>query len=151
VAVSLTAGWFIHDNAAPNVLVAFEGSRVFATGALERVLETSASGKETRIGGIYADGVTMRTTLTFKNYNNSWCREFEIVASQGEKSAGLGCREGNGKWALQVSVSAGNVKVPSATPVGKEAVEMEAVVNQVMQGDALGREEEAVVLANGWN
>ncbi len=150
VAVSLTTGWLIHDNTAPGVLVAFEGSRVFATGALERVLETVASGKETRIGGIANDSVTMRTTVTFKNSNNSWCREFEIVTSQGEKSAGLGCREDKGKWALHVSVSAGNVKKPSATPVGMVTVDMDAVVNQLMQSDALGREEEAVVLANGW-
>ncbi len=155
VAVSLTTGWLIHDNAAPSVLVAFEGSRVFATGALERVLETSASGKETRIGGIANDSVTMRTTVTFKNYNNSWCREFEIVTSQGEKSAGLGCREDNGKWALQVSVPAESVKPEGANPTapavgGKGARELDAVVDRVMQSDALGREGEAAVLASGW-
>lgn len=155
VAVSLTAGWLLHDNAEPSVLVAFEGSRVFATGALERVLETSASGKEARIGGIASDSVTMRTIDTFKNYKNSWCREFEIVTSEGEKSAGLGCRENNGKWALQVSVPAGNVKQEGAiAPVpakgGTDARELDAVVERIMQNDALGREDEAAVLANGW-
>jgi hypothetical protein len=153
VAVSLSVGWLAHDNVQPSVLVSFEDGRVYASGALHRVLEESPSREQTRISGVRAsDAVTMRANVTFKTKQGAWCREYEILAAQSGNYAGLGCRDASGKWALEVNVPTGSAKKQSAQakPATGRYVELESFVSSIMSEDALGREKEAAVIAGGW-
>ena len=152
IAVSLGLGWLAHDNVQPSILVSFEDGRVYASGTLHRVLEETPSTEETRIAGLRAsDAVTMRANLTFKTKQGAWCREYEISAEHSGKYAGLGCREADGRWALEVNVPAGSIKRQQLHPTpAAHTVELDAFVTSVMSGDALGREKEAAAIAGGW-
>jgi hypothetical protein len=153
IAISASVGWLAHDNAEPSMFVSFEDGRVYASGPLYRVLEDTPSGVETRIAGSRAsDAVTMRTNLTFKNKQDSWCREYEMSAQRSGRHVGVGCREANGKWALEMNVPKGGVRKEAATqPVAKDSTPaLDAFEDGIIVGDVLGRDGEAVAIANGW-
>ncbi len=159
LAVGPVAGWFAHRSADPNILVSFKDGRVYAAGALRRVLEEVPSGDELRIDGAAAsDAVTMRANLTFKT-DNGWCREYETSASRTGSFVGLGCRDADGRWALTLNLPKGGVSSPlaphSKPAAGKKpgeasAEELDAIVDRIMVGDALGRSAEETAIANRW-
>lgn len=151
IAVSLGAGWLAHDTVEPSVLVSFEDGRVYASGPLQRVLEQTPSTEQTRIAGVRAsDAVTMRAILTFKTEQGAWCREYEIKAEHGGTYAGLGCREADGKWALEVNVPAGGGEKLKLYHAAGHSVQLDTFVTSVMSGDALGGDKEAAAIASGW-
>jgi anti-sigma factor RsiW len=153
IAISASVGWLAHDNAEPSIFVSFEDGRVYASGPLHRVLEETPSGVETRIAGSrVSDAVTMRTNLTFKSKQDSWCREYEMSAQRSGRHVGVGCRDANGKWALAMNVPKDGVRKEGATqPVGKgNPPELDAFEDGITMGDVLGREREAAAMAAGW-
>lgn len=151
LALGAGAGFFLHGGATPDSLVAFEGGRILASGALRHVLETQPSGQEARIGGVRGEAVSMRATLTFKSKDDSYCREYEIATPGAGGFAGLGCRGRDGDWALQVHagtmVSAKDGSRPAAhTP----PVALDEIVDRMIEGDAFGKKQEAEAIASGW-
>src|SRR5262249_7275948 len=88
-------GWMSRSILAPKGgerLVNFDKGHLFAAGTLEAALEAAPSGQETRIGGVARDAVTMRVNLTFKDKDQRYCREYEVVAAAEGSHAGLACR-----------------------------------------------------------
>ncbi len=157
VAVSASAGWLVHRDAEPSGLVSFEDGRVFASGALHHVLEDLPSEQEMRVAGARAsDAVAMRANLTFKSKQGSWCREYEIRAERSGRYAGLGCRDADGKWAMEIHVPKGGVRKEQPAPAGDKksgtdrTAELDAVVDRIQGEDALGRDEEGAAIANHW-
>jgi hypothetical protein len=151
IAVSLGVGWLAHDGAQPNILVSFEDGRVYASGALQRVLEESPSSDLKKIAGASAsDTVRMRPILTFKTEQGAWCREYEIKSEHNGTYAGLGCRQADGKWALEVNVPTGAGEKQKFYHAASHSVQLDAFVTSVMSGDVLGREKEAAAIASGW-
>ncbi len=152
--IGLSAGWFLHgtDGASTgDQLVAFEGGRIYASDALSRVLEQEPSRHDARISGGAGEAVVMRASLTFKDKNQRYCREYEIATPGGKGFVGLACRTGEGKWAVQVHV-ASSVNTPGKViPAdGSRPEALDAIVDRLIDGDALGRDDEAAVIANGW-
>ena len=115
---------------------------------LHRVLESTPSAE---LVNLPADHAALRALLTFRAKDGRFCREFEILAGA-RGSTGVACRA-QGKWHAEVVMSA--VAAPPGddyyTPAGdSDEPAVAAVVDRLIQGDPLGSQEEARVLASGW-
>jgi anti-sigma factor RsiW len=149
-------GWGLHswsgtDTGSAHGLVAFGKGDLFATGALEHVLETVPSGQEARIEGAAGDAVAVRVNLTFKSKSGSYCREYEVATVPQGRHAGLSCRDGKGKWAILVNVQDVMRPASQTAPAGGAAAPvMDLIVDRVIDGDALGRNEESTIINGGW-
>lgn len=122
--------------------------RIDADTPLHRVLESTRSAE---VINVPAEDAALRAVLTFRAKDGRFCREFEIFAgSQG--STGVACRV-HGEWRAEVLVSAATT-LPNSnyyTPAGEaETPAVAKVEEQLMAGDPLSAEEEAHLLANGW-
>ncbi len=153
-------GWSLHETSAPEAagsqLVAFDDGHLYATGALQRVLDTTPSGQEARIAGAASDAVTMRVHLTFKTKGQYYCREYEVGAAGHGNHVGLGCRDAAGRWAIQVYVPSTLPSPSSSTglqtvPAGATTeVAIDTVVDKLIDGDALGRNDEIAAINRRW-
>ncbi len=132
-------------------LVAFHDGHIYASGALGDVLERELSGHEARIGGVRGEAVTMRASLTFKSKEHTYCREYEIATPSDGGFVGLGCRDHDGKWALELHVpSANSDKSGMKIAKGPDNAALDSIVDRMMDGDAFDNEQEAQAVRNGW-
>lgn len=117
---------------------------------LHAVLESRPSAD---VFNVPAEGAAIRAILTFRAKDGRFCREFEILASGGEGSTGIACRE-DGEWRAEVLIGAAAAPSPNSnyyTPAsGSEEQAVTEVVDRLIQGDPLSAGEEARLLANGW-
>jgi hypothetical protein len=151
LALGLGVGAYLHSDRASSDLVAFHDGRIYASGPLSDVLEKELSGRETRIAGLRGEAVTMRASLTFKSKENTYCREYEVESPSDGRFVGLGCRGSDGKWALEVNLSASNaVKGRIKTAGGADDTALDAIVDHMMDGDVFGKAQEAAAINSGW-
>ncbi len=153
LAAGTTAGLLMHGGgqSSSSDLVAFSGGHIYASGVLRDVLERQPSGRETRIAGVAGDAVTMRATLTFKTKQQTYCREYEIETPGERNFGGLGCRDGDGKWALEVHMPAkGAAKGGIQTAGGGDNPAIDALVDRTIDGDVFSPDQELVVMGGGW-
>ncbi len=152
--IGVSAGWMLHDGSSDDSasLAAFTKGQVFAGGALRQVLETSPSGQVARIAGNARDATVMRTSLTFRSKGGSFCREYEVATAGLGNFAGLACREEGGKWALKIHVAQANARpgAKAAPADGPHESALDEIVDRMMEGIALGREEEEAAISKGW-
>jgi hypothetical protein len=143
-------GWFLRSASEPgSSLVAFDKGHLFATGALQQVLEKAPSLQEARIDGAAGNAVTARVILTFKSKAQTYCREYEVGTSGQGSHTGLGCRDKTGKWAIQVYVPSNGIGRPGlAGGAGTPAID--TIVDEIMDRDALGRNDETAAIKAGW-
>jgi hypothetical protein len=123
-------------------------TRIDPDTSLHRVLESAPSAQEINVP---TEGAAMRAVLTFRAKDGRFCREFEIRAASGG-SAGIACRA-HGEWRTEVLVSAAATPRDSNyyTPAGQsDEPAVAEVVERLIQGDPLGAEEEARILASRW-
>jgi hypothetical protein len=93
----------------------------------------------------------MRASLTFKSKENTYCREYEVESPSDGRFVGLGCRGSDGKWALEVNLSASNaVKGRIKTAGGADDTALDAIVDHMMDGDVFGKAQEAAAINSGW-
>lgn len=96
------------------------------------------------------DGSRFRPVLSFKTNNGKWCREY-LLESGTSAGRGVACLD-NGNWVTQVfSAQAAPGTQTEYRPAG--AVDADAVAQFVADHAshiALGAEEEAEVIAGGW-
>jgi hypothetical protein len=115
---------------------------------LHRVLESTPSAE---LVNVPADDAALRALLTFRAKDGRFCREFEILAGT-RGSTGVACRA-QGKWHAEVVMSAAAAP-PSDnyyTPAGdSDEPAVSDVVDRLIRGDPLGAQDEARVLASGW-
>lgn len=153
VAIGLGAGAFLHHgDAGSGDLVALQDGRFYASGPLRDVLEKDLSGHESRIGGVRGEAVTMRASLTFKNKQNTYCREYEIATPDKGGFVGLGCRDRDGRWALEAQLPANKTAAKGGvkTAAGADNAALDAIVDDMIDGDALGGKQEADKIKDGW-
>jgi hypothetical protein len=151
LALGVGAGALLSGGGATGDLVAFHDGHIYASGALAGVLEKELSGHEARIGGVRGEAVTMRASLTFKNKQHSYCREYEIATPSDGGFVGLGCRGGDGKWALELHVPSANpAKSGMKIAEGGVNTSLDATVDRMIDGDAFDIEQEAQAVRNGW-
>ncbi len=82
LALGVGAGALLSGGGTSGDLVAFHDGHIYASGPLGDVLERELSGHEARIGGVRGEAITMRASLTFKNRQHTYCREYEIANSE---------------------------------------------------------------------
>jgi hypothetical protein len=151
LALGLGAGAYLHSDRASSDLVTFHDGHIYASGPLSDVLEKELSGRESRIAGVRGEAVTMRASLTFKSKENTYCREYEVESPSDGRFVGLGCRGSDGKWALEVNLSASNaVKGRIKTAGGTDDTALDAIVDHMMDGDVFGKAQEAAAINSGW-
>ena len=145
-------GAFLPGKSGASNLVAFQDGRIYANGALRDVLEKELSGREARIGGTRGEAVTMRASLTFRSKQNSFCREYEIATPDNGGFIGLGCRDRNGRWALEAQLPANRTSQGGGTKTasGPGNAALDVIVDDMIDGDALGSNQEAAEIGKGW-
>lgn len=131
--------------------VAREG-KIFAQGPLKTVLETAPSGTKVALEGD-ASAMTARMILTFRNRNQSFCRQYE-VGGPSDGYSGVACRDLDGEWQVEMHIATSPGPQPDTgeriAPAGGTASDVEAAVSNVIDGDALGRDEEQALIARNW-
>ena len=150
LAVGMVIGAAFDGGSGSNELAAFSDGRLYASGALRDVLEKELSGRETRIGGVGSEAVTMRASLTFKAKKNCYCREYEIAKPGNEAVVGLGCRDRDGKWTLEAQLPTTNAAAKGSIKAAAANTALDSIVDDMIDGDALGGKQESAVIANGW-
>lgn len=147
-----TAGLLLHgaSQSPSSDLVAFSGGHIYASGVLRDVLERQPSGRETRIAGVGGEAVTMRATLTFKTRQNTYCREYQIETPGDRNFSGLGCRDGFGKWALEVHMPAKPADSGIRAAGRDDNASIDVIVEHEMDGDAFSPAQETAAIDSGW-
>jgi Putative zinc-finger len=149
----LAAGivWYLRPAAGDlQQLVTLEQGQIFARGPLKTALETAPSGATVTLGGS-TSAFTMEALLTFKNRRQNFCRQYD-VSGPDSSYAGIACRGEDGRWRLELHIAVAPHSAPKdkVVPAGKGSSAVEAAVNSVIEGDALGRDEEEALIRNGW-
>jgi hypothetical protein len=149
VAIGLVWSWRDRGGDASE-LVALRKGQIFAQGPLARALETAPSGTKVSLDG-EGSAFTVETVLTFKNRRQAFCRQYDVTAANGDY-AGIACRGDDGKWRIEIhiAVSPQPRSNDSIVPAGKGASVVETAVNKVIDGDALGPEDEQALIRNNW-
>ncbi len=155
----LSVGWLTEANLAPSGsreagLIGFRNDGLVAMGGLERVLEGTNSGARVLLDTASGQGTVVKPILTFRDHQKQYCREYEVAFGAAQRFAGLACRNAAGVWNVLVHTPITTPPMTGdrtavASGGGTEAVD--AIVDRIIEGDALGPEREAAVLANGWH
>jgi surface antigen len=148
------AGWMLRgtfgDDTGGADLTAMERGQIFAAGGFRQILDAAPSGREVRISGSAQESSVMRVSLTFKNKDGQYCREYELAASGGGQFTGLACRLPSGSWRVLAHLPHAAARPGAQTvPAGYETA-LEPIVESIIAGDALGKAEEEAAIANGW-
>jgi anti-sigma factor RsiW len=162
--VGAAAGYLAGRASSPETttaLVATSGSAIdlVATGNLAAALETSPSGTAVNAEGT---GASIVPVLSFRTQGGI-CREYRIAHTAassagpaGPDFAGVACRTADGRWRLalhtetprQVPASGSTGGYQTATANNVPAVD--ALVDTLITGDALGAADEAALMKRGW-
>jgi hypothetical protein len=150
VAVGAAGGWLGGRATAPTDLVAVAGSGLVASGTLADALERKLSGTATKSE---VTGAVVTPVLSFPTTKSGMCREYRIAAETGPEFAGLACRTTDGVWRVALHIE--TPKQPPAaegyqTAAGASVLTIDALVDTMISGPALGRDDEAALLKNGW-
>jgi anti-sigma factor RsiW len=150
--VGATMGWLVgRTDVPPAGLIEAAGSRLVASGALAATLESKRS--RTAVS-VQAVGVTIVPTLTFHSHEDGICRAYRIKGATGAGFAGIACRAPDGTWNVPLHVAVKGSAGPSGDyqTAGDQSVPaVEAAVGTLIEGDALGPEDEAALIRNGWS
>jgi anti-sigma factor RsiW len=145
--VGAGAGLFLRGDGGlgPN-LAALRPGQLLASGVLHHVLET-VPGNEDRVAGSTNGATTVRAVLTFRTKEGGYCREYEVVAPQGQFQ-GLACRQADGRWAVEAHVA--QEAAAAGTHVVAHGEVLDKIAESRMEGDAFSQNEEKAVLRRGW-
>ena len=119
-----------------------------ASNDLQRVLEGTPSGTTQRLGTI-----AVKPLLTFLSQTGSFCRQYDVEDSSGQKNTGIGCRQKTGDWRIELetaSGSAGNSRGAIAPAGRPPSPAIDAAVDRLIKGDVLGPQEEASLITKRW-
>lgn len=114
------------------------------------VLENSPSLQETNVGG--DTSLVAQPLMSFRSRTGSYCREFSVTAPQAA-SKNVACR-GDEIWLIKATVttaameSAAGGFIPAS---GTEASLVDAMILELMEGDALGPEDETALINSSWH
>lgn len=149
LAIGVGTGWIAaRSTEAPDLIVA-DGTGLTASDDLAGALETHASGATADVGG----GRTIRPVQSFRTADKGLCREYVVTAGTGPDFAGVACKTPSGAWRLAIHVATAKALEaggPYATAGRPSAPAVDALVNAMMSGDALGRDDEGALLRDGW-
>ena len=152
--VGLGLGWLARGGPETGVvadLVRADGSRLIAQGALQEVLETLPSGRETVVS-LDGRALALEVKMTFEDQSGSYCRQYRINGAPSASYSGIACRTGK-EWAvrIQAHLPPASSAVERTIPADSGAsAAMDAVIGAWISGNPLVGEEEAVLMRKGW-
>lgn len=124
-----------------------------ASGPMRQVLDATPSG--TTVELVLADGSrwTVRPTLSFRDKDGGYCRQYEMASTSSHGLAGLYCRGADGTWRsrVQVVIAAQHRTAKLAPAAGPGSDALEAAVDKLIDGEALSKPEEETAIAAKWN
>ena len=92
--VGLGLGWLARGGPETGVvadLVRADGSRLIAQGALQEVLETLPSGRETVVS-LDGRALALEVKMTFEDQSGSYCRQYRINGAPSASYSGIACK-----------------------------------------------------------
>ena len=147
------AAWLLLSRPVAHDLATFGERGFVASSALQRLLDETPMRTSVRI----ADGLSIVPQLTFSTRRKTWCRELTLVFGADKQAGALACRGDDGDWRVQILTPASRRIVPppdKAAIAGDEADEfkklLDAARDSIMDGDALGADEEKRVIEDKW-
>ena len=143
----------VPDSAPGTDLVAYRDDGLVATGSLNQTLETLGSGLKFAKSISGGQELVIKPILTFRDQAGRFCREYEILYPAASRFAGLACRTGEANWSVLVhtqvaSQPASGNETAVASGGGLETID--AVVERIIEGDALHAEQETSLINKGW-
>ena len=151
------SGWHLRSiEGAPSSLeqpslAVLEHGMVLAQSHLRQALETTPSGGSLASPHEASGRDTVKPQLTFRTADNKICRQYLLTSSKEGHFTGVACRGAAGAWQVQVHVAAAGRSEPTGkfTPAaGPAPTLIDEHVDQLIAGDALGREEELSLLSS---
>jgi len=156
--VSAGGGWLVgrvggatHADRAS--FLALDGGSITAKGALREALESTPSSKLAVWSGTSEEQVSFKPVLSFRSTYHQYCRQYELNSAASGSYEGFACRNSTGAWHITMHEKtvgktrhSGGIK-PAA---GRQTTALDAVVDQIIDGDALGVNEENKLLLNQW-
>jgi hypothetical protein len=132
-------------------LVKLTNDRIIALHPLQLALDSLPSGREAAIPISEGRTSKMAVQLSFMDHSQNYCRRYEIGLASGQHYGGIACHL-DGEWKIELHA----ILPPLHTQPGKislagsENRALEAAVIAVMDGDALGKEDEEAIIRKGW-
>ena len=151
------AGWMMSakQGLGSNVsdVAILDNGALIAGSALSHALETVHSGDAV---ALTENGATrsLKPILTFATASKLYCRQYEVTGQGQGGLSGVACREPSGRWRIEVQApiamqsSATDKIAPAAGRDGNTPVD--AAVDRLMSGDAMGFDDESAAIQNGW-
>jgi surface antigen len=152
LAVGVTGGWMAaRSKTAPSLLSA-SGSTLVANGALAEALETAPSRS---LSDPATRNVRIVPVLSFRTADGTVCREYRAREDGAKRDrAGLACRATDGQWHVTLHVETPKQTAPAGnayeTASGTSVPSVDALVESMMTGEALGAEDEHALIARNW-
>lgn len=145
VVLAVAAVWTLGQPDATYVVS--EAGRLVASKSLADALETKPSQSLAAAAGI-------APVLTFRS-QDAFCREYRIAPAGAAHFAGVACREAaSNTWRIAKHVEIEPAKPASGdvhtTASGKSTASLDAFIDTMIQGDALGPEDESNLIENAW-
>lgn len=153
VVTGAAIGWMAGSASVPSSLIAASGADLVATGALARALEANPSGAAARTDEPHT---TVVPVLSFNTADGTVCREYRIRSAEADRDfAGLACRNADGVWHVAQHVQTPKQATAQSdgtyqTATGANVPAVDAMVETMMSGEALGADDEAKLLGSGW-
>jgi hypothetical protein len=91
--------------------------------------------------------------MTFRQQSGEFCRQFKLEQTPGQLSGGVACRIMSGVWRLEMQATLERRTASPGAVVPAAAVKspvIEAAIDRMIVGDALGLADEQAILANSW-
>jgi surface antigen len=149
--VAGTAGWIGGRVFAPSGMIEVTDAGLVASGSLANALESLPSGASSPSE---AGEGSVTPVLSFRSQTAGICREYRITGGASASDfAGLACRTADGDWQLALHVETPKPEAaqgPYQTATSTNIVAVDALTGSLIAGDAFGRDDEAKLLANGW-
>jgi hypothetical protein len=159
-ALALAAGvglsWTLygaHESGATTGLLAREGGRTEARGALAAALDKTGSGTAVA-ATVDGHDVAIKPVLSFVARDRTLCRQYEVRSASGSSDSGLACRQAGGRWRVEVHNAAAGASpgadriAPASGPAAAGAIE--AAIDRLIDGNVLTRAREDELILSGW-
>lgn len=135
--------------------VLLRDGNILARAQFRQGLETLVSGHKLSWSDNSNGKFTLKPVLTFRSSDKSICRQYELTLQSVAIYSGLACRDDlQGNWTIrlhtrraQAQSDANGQFVPAA---GSMNSVLDSLVDQIMDGDAMGRADEEALL-RGWS
>ena len=145
--------WLVHGGGGSpsGELVQLENDGTVARGPLRNALDSLQSGKVASVALPEGKVARVAVKLSFRDHAQDYCRQYEIGLAASENYGGIACNS-NGQWTIRFQAALAPVRQSpqKAAPAGSKNPALEKAVLSMIDGDALGPQDEDATILAGW-